>query len=314
MTATEPTFKPYWGKSKHVVLITGAASGIGAALAEMVTRTQKYRVVLTARQKSLSVLRDLYQESENLKIKQLDLTNLSEVSACIDSVVAEWSCVDILVNNAGICFRSVAEQMDADSEFIQMQTNYLGPMALIRSALPIMRERGYGKIVNVSSASGIMGMPTMGSYSASKQALEGASESLWYELKPFGIAVSVVRPGFINSEGHTHTLSPKKAVVANQVQGVYSDFNLFMARFVSLLMTTTYSSSRSVAKKIFKTIESKKPPLWVDATLDSFMLKLLKKIIPDQLFHLVINSFFLRMSNWGKKHSRAHAGKEKSAA
>jgi len=78
-----------------------------------------------------------------------------------------------LINNAGISYRGTVEHMDEASEMHQMNTNYLSPMALIRLALPYMRKRGRGKIINISSVSGMLAMPTMGSYSASKYALKG---------------------------------------------------------------------------------------------------------------------------------------------
>jgi len=89
--------------------------------------------------------------------------------------------------------------MTVADEQLQMQTNYFGPLALIRDLLPSMREKGRGKIINVSSVSGMIAMPTMASYSASKHALKGASEALWYEMKPYGINVSLIQPGFIKS-------------------------------------------------------------------------------------------------------------------
>ncbi|OFZ18194.1 MAG: hypothetical protein A2Z20_11750 [Bdellovibrionales bacterium RBG_16_40_8] len=154
----------------------------------------------------------------------------------------KWKSLDVLINNAGVCFRSVAEQMDAKSELEQMQTNYLGPMMLIRKVLPTMRENGRGKIINVSSAAGLLGMPTMGSYSASKHALEGASESLWHELRPFGINVTVVRTS--------------KSILAEKVSGPFSDFYYYMAKFISMLMGRSDSTSASIAIRIREIIKT----------------------------------------------------------
>lgn len=89
--------------------------------------------------------------------------------------------------------------MTVDDEQTQMQINYFWPMHLIRDWIPAMRERRSGRIINISSAGGMMAMPTMASYSASKFALEGANESLWHELKPWNYKVTLVRLGCINS-------------------------------------------------------------------------------------------------------------------
>ena len=83
-------------------------------------------------------------------------------------------------------------------------------MALVRAALPIMREQRAGKVINVSSVSGMLAMPTMGSYSASKHALEGATEALWYEARPFGITVNLAQLGFVNSDAFKRVVLSKK--------------------------------------------------------------------------------------------------------
>ena len=180
-----------------VVLITGCSSGLGRALAERLIRSNTYRVVVTARDRSFDELKSIFFESPNVLIRKLDVTNDGDIFEVVNEVCCQWGGINVLVNNAGICFRSVVEHMDIHSEMLQLRTNYLGPMSLIRAVLPIMREQGGGRILNVSSVSGMVSMPTMASYSASKHALEGASEALWYESRPYGIKVSLIEPGFI---------------------------------------------------------------------------------------------------------------------
>jgi short-subunit dehydrogenase len=238
-------------------------------------------------------------------ILPLDMVDTEQIHDGVLKVLQRWGRIDVLINNAGVCYRAVTEQMDMESEEIQLRTNYLGPMALIRSVVSVMRENGRGKIINISSVSGVMGMPTMGSYSASKHALEGASESLWYELKPFGINVSVVRPGFINNEGHTHVASASKAKIAEKLSGPYADFYIFMRPFVSALMRISPQTSNTIADKIIKVIKTQNPPLWVNATLDAHLFSLLRWILPESWFHKLINVFFLRAAKWGQGYSRA---------
>ena len=185
---------------KPVVLVTGVSSGIGLALARLLWIRDEYRVVVTAREQSLErIKKESFHNTERFWIRPLDVTSVEQRKQLIEEINREWGAVNILINNAGISYRAVIEHMDDESEFNQMNTNYLGPMALTRLVLPGMRRRGRGKIINISSVSGMLAMPTMGSYSASKYALEGASESLWYELKPLGIRVSLVQLGFIKS-------------------------------------------------------------------------------------------------------------------
>lgn len=155
-------------------------------MARMFSKVEGYRVVLTAREKSILKLRQYFIESQTVMIHPLDVTSVESREALILAIEKNWGGVDILINNAGISYRAVVEHMTDKDEMIQLEKNYLGPMALIRLALRRMREKGQGKIINVSSFSGMLATPTMSSYSASKYALEGAREALWYEMKPLG--------------------------------------------------------------------------------------------------------------------------------
>lgn len=174
----------YWFKRKSassfkpVILVTGGASGIGLAIAELLARQKDYRVVVTAREHSIKKLTQIFKESEKLWLRPLDVTQNDQRERLISEINQKWGGVNVLINCAGISHRSVMEHMSEEDEHRQMETNYFGPIALIRAVFPFMREQGRGKIINVSSVSGILAMPTMASYTASKYALEGASEAL----------------------------------------------------------------------------------------------------------------------------------------
>lgn len=124
---------------------------------------------------------------------------------------ARWGGVDVLVNNAGVAYRAVVEHVTEEDRLRQFGVNFLGPMEMVRLCLPSMRKKRAGRIINVSSVSGMMAMPTMGVYCASKFALEGASEALWYEVKPWNIRVTLVQPGFINSDSFQNTRTTPKS-------------------------------------------------------------------------------------------------------
>lgn len=278
---------------KPVVLITGCSSGIGAALCDKLIKCGEYRVVITARLRTIKLLQKKYDiYHRDVLILPLDLTDYDEIKNTILIVLQKWGRIDVLINNAGICYRTAVEDMDLESELIQLKTNYLGPMALIRYIIPVMREHGAGKIINVSSVSGIVSMPTMGSYSASKHALEGASESLWYELKPFGLNVSVIRPGFIKSDGYRHTSFSSKAILSEKLLGPYIYFYSFMGTLIEKLMNLSVGTPENIADKIIHIIKSKNPPLWNNVTNDAHLFALLRQIVPPFFFHRLM-SFFL---------------------
>lgn len=289
---------------KPVILVTGASSGLGLALAELLYHHPQYRVAITARGFSQKKLRDRFEENENFRIFELDITNEKSRNKCLQAIKQTWSDVDILINNAGISYRSVVEHMTEDDELLQMTTNYFGPLALIRSILPAMREKGRGKIINVSSVSGMLAMPTMASYSASKHALEGASEALWYEMKPYGINVSLIQPGFIKSNSFQNVyFSEKSNPDKLDPQSPYSDYYLSMGPFVEKLMRLSLSTPEAIAQKILYVIQTERPPLWVPVTIDAIIFYYLRKMIPRRWLMPVLFFLLPKSKAWAQDHT-----------
>ncbi|MES2803186.1 MAG: SDR family oxidoreductase [Bdellovibrionota bacterium] len=287
--------------SQKIVLITGCATGLGKALVEILSRNPQYKIIATARSHRLDLLKTQFEQSDNLVVRELDVTNESNVFSLVNEICNMWGRIDVLVNNAGVCYRSVVEHMDRESEMIQLETNYLGPMSLIRSVLPIMREQMNGQIINISSVSGMVSMPTMGSYSASKHALEGATESLWYEAKPYGIKVSLVEPGFINSDSFKNILLPKKAKLSAKLKGPHSEYYKSMSPFVESLMKWAFATPESIARKVERLIEQKNPPLRLRVTLDAVLFSMLRKLMPEFMFHKVMFLLLPGSRLWGHR-------------
>lgn len=284
-----------------IVLITGASSGIGLALARKLWQSD-FRVVATARTSSAS-FSDLQKlkEHERFIICGLDINIAQERIRVIEEVKSKWGEINILVNNAGISFRSVVEQMSEEDELLQIQTNFISPMELTRLVLPGMRKKRSGKIINVSSVGGMMAMPTMGSYSASKFALEGASEALWYEMRPWNIKVTLVQPGFINSSAFSHVYLNEKAKnsIANK-----DDYHLYywnMGEFIEKLMHRAKATSESVAEVVYQTMLKENPPLRVAGTLDAYFFGMLRRILPRPLYHGILYRMLPGVSFWGRK-------------
>lgn len=295
-----------WGDRKTegpVVLVTGCGSGVGYAIAKLLHKKTNFRVIITARSiDSVNKLKEELPESDRFKIIELDITNQSQRDHIIAEVFSLWKAIDILVNNAGISYRSVIEHMDEESELKQLDVNYLSPMALIRLVIPSMRESGFGKIINVSSVSGMVAMPTMASYSASKHALEGATEALWYELRPFGISVSLVQPGFIKSNSFEKVHYSKKAKLSQMLDGPYADYYTNMESFVKKLMHKSRASPEQIAQKILNLMTMENPPLWMPVTHDAQIFFWVRKILPRRIFHIVMYRFLPNVRQWGGKY------------
>lgn len=173
-------------------------------------------------------------------------------------------------------------------------------MALIQLVLPYMRQRRFGHIINVSSVGGMTAMPTMGAYSASKFALEGASESLWYELRPWGVFVSLVRPGFINSDGFKKVQFTEEGVAAlSDPTNPYHQHYLNMGDLVSALMQLTFHTPADVAETIVRLIGHRNPPLRVPGTWDALIFDLLRRLLPARIYHRLLYAGLPRIWEWG---------------
>lgn len=168
------------------VLITGAGTGIGRATAQVLA-ARGHQVVATARRPEAIADLDV---ADRLA---LDVTDDASVAAC----VAAAGEVDALVNNAGITETGPLETYPHDALVRMFETNVFGPMRMVRALVPAMRERGHGVVVNVTSVEGRVAAPLSGAYCGTKHALDALSESLAFEVRPFGIRVVVVQPGYI---------------------------------------------------------------------------------------------------------------------
>jgi NAD(P)-dependent dehydrogenase (short-subunit alcohol dehydrogenase family) len=175
-----------------VVLVTGASSGNGRATAILLAQ-RGYRVFGTSRTPAQSA------PVPGVELLELDVRSDESVRACMAAVLERAGRLDVLVNNAGYELAGALEEVSLDEARAQFETNFFGVVRMVKAALPSMRRRRSGRIVNVSSLAGLSVAPFMGMYSASKFALEGFGEALRHEVRPFGIHVSQIEAGFLNT-------------------------------------------------------------------------------------------------------------------
>jgi short-subunit dehydrogenase len=287
---------------KRVVLITGASTGLGLALVKELVAAQKFHVIATARRSSLHRFEDAgIFETESLWIRPLNVLSKNDRDAVIREAIQRLGGIDVLVNNAGYCLRGVVEQVNETERLKQIDTNFRAPMALIRGVLPHMRKKRSGHIINISSVGGMMAMPTMSIYSASKFALEGATEALWYEVRPWKIKVCLIQPGFINSDSFKNvelTRESRKSI-QDKNNPYYYHYNS-MAPFIARLMRMSPSTPEKIARKIHGVIDSKNPPLRVPATVDAYIFGLLRKLLPRKMYHALMYYSLPKVFRWGE--------------
>ena len=285
---------------QEVVLVTGASIGLGLAIAQVLLGTSR-RLILTARASSMARFAEVgIVESQRVWLRVLDVTDPQQRQAIIDEACERWDGVDVLINNAGISYRSVVEHVQEEERLAQMGINFRAPMELTRLVLPKMRARRYGRIINISSVGGMMAMPTMAVYSASKFALEGASESLWYEARPWGIFVTLVEPGFIHSSSFQKVrLTEMSARSRASESDPYHTHYACMEPFVARMMGLSPSTPKRIAQRVLAIMESRSPPLRASVTPDAMVFDLIRRFLPRRLYHWILYTSLPRIKTWG---------------
>lgn len=233
-------------------LITGCSSGIGRALAIELTR-RGHEVIATAR--NANTLQDLQVT------QRLTLDVISEQS--IAAAVSAAGRIDALVNNAGVGLWGPVEATSQEDLERLFATNVYGPLRMLRAVLPQMRARRQGKIMQVSSVVGRVSGPLVGIYSASKHALDAYSEALRIELAPFGVPVTIVEPGAVES-----------AFASNRHTTTLPDYADTVRRFTQKLTSSRAAaiSSDAVARRLADIIETDAPQLRYVVTDDAVAL------------------------------------------
>jgi len=184
----------------RVALITGCSSGIGYETALMLGRNG-FRTFATMRntKKSDSLQEIIRKEGLDVSIQQLDVNDNASIENTINNIKNEANRIDILINNAGFGLVGFFEDLTLDEIRDQFETNFFGVLNITKKIIPIMRLQKSGTIINISSGAGQVGFPGISAYVSTKFAIEGFSESLTYELLPYGIKVVIIEPGVIKT-------------------------------------------------------------------------------------------------------------------
>ncbi|MBN1537028.1 MAG: SDR family NAD(P)-dependent oxidoreductase [Anaerolineales bacterium] len=194
-------------ESSPVIWITGASSGIGAAAARLFAK-QGYAVVLSARRKERldAFAAEIMSEGGQALAISTDVTRIGDLQVCMEMIAARFNRLDVLLNNAGFGRLKWIDMLDPQGDIeTQIRVNLLGAIFSARVAAPFMIERCRGHIINIASLAGLIGMPTYSVYAATKFGLRGFNEALRRELHPWGIQVSIVYPGGVETEFSQHT-------------------------------------------------------------------------------------------------------------
>ncbi|WNS73548.1 oxidoreductase [Bacillus sp. DTU_2020_1000418_1_SI_GHA_SEK_038] len=246
--------------NRKIAVITGASSGFGLLTAIELAK-KNYDVIATMRDtnKSETLLSEarLNRVKGNITVSQLDVTSQPSIEN-LKQYVEKIGRIDLLFNNAGYASAGFVEEIPIDEYRKQFETNFFGAIAVTQSFLPLMRSQGKGTIINMSSISGRMGFPGMSPYVSSKHALEGWSECLRLEMKPFGVKVVLIEAGSYK----TNIWSSGKHITERSLHEE-SPYYHYMRQIQQYIEngSDSFGDPREVARKITKIAENHQPEL-----------------------------------------------------
>lgn len=264
----------------NTVFITGASSGIGRETAKLFSKNG-WNVIATMRKPELE--KEL-NKMVNVKVLKCDVTETGSIKQAIKEGVEHFGWIDVLINNAGYYTIGVLESATKEQINRQIETNLIGLINSTKEMLPYFRKQRSGTIINISSVAGKTTVPLQTLYHATKWGVEGFSESLQYELRPFNIKVKIIEPGVINTDFYGRSMTVMKDESLNEYS-TYSD------KVVRNLITNGNKGSdpAEVAETIFKAAISSSNKMRYKVGKSTSILAL-RAMLPDCIYHSLINS------------------------
>jgi NAD(P)-dependent dehydrogenase (short-subunit alcohol dehydrogenase family) len=271
----------------NAVLITGCSSGIGRETAKLLAGHGR-TVYATARR--LESIADL--EAWGCKLLELDVTDEDSAKAAVDAVAEAEGAVGVMINNAGINELGAIETVPLDRVRRIFETNLFGMIRMCQLVLPGMRAQGAGRIVNVGSMNGRFTFPGMGTYCATKHAMEAVSDALRHEVRPFGVHVSLIEPGMVKTTfGNTAA-----ADRGHSEDTAYAAYNEKIAETAASWqegsMAKLACGPEDVAEAIQKAVVSTNPRARYMVAPSARLMLGTRKVLPDSAFDAFIRTQF----------------------
>ena len=263
---------------QQVIIITGASSGFGKATAEMLSK-KGYTVYGLCRRQ---------MQDSTIKYRQCDVRNHENIHTVVEQIVAEQGRVDVLINNAGMGIGGALELATEEEIDLQMGTNFMGCVNMCQAVLPYMRRQRAGKIINLSSIGGLMGLPYQGFYSASKFAIEGFTEALSAEVRGFGIRVCMVEPGDF-ATGFTGSRKNSQPTLDDP------DYGPIFKRSLAIIEKEENGGLQPevLARRIVRLVEKKDPPLRnVVANLEQWLSTIIKRVLSGNQMVAILRDYY----------------------
>jgi NAD(P)-dependent dehydrogenase (short-subunit alcohol dehydrogenase family) len=270
--------------SGKVVLLTGATDGLGKAAAILLAE-HGYRVFGTGRSaEKLAALEAIAQKkSLPLEALEMDVSDDDSVRRGVELLRSRAGEIDVLINNAGFAFYLAFEELSLADWHKQFETNVFGVIRVTQAVLPRMRERRQGRIVMMSSVSGLVTGPMQSAYSASKHALEGMSNALRHELHPFGVHTILIEPGYIMSGIQQVALNLAEPYMQNVQHGPYAKLYAGAWNAANTTRAKSKTTPEDCARVILRAIEALHPKPRYGVTQLATIAKWGKRLLTDSM-------------------------------
>ena len=294
-------------KTAKVIVITGCSSGFGLLMAARLS-SRGHCVFATMRDldKRSDLLKEVEKRGGKIELLQLDVVHRESIKQTIDEIKRKAGRIDVLINNAGFGMSGFFEDLSEENIHEQMETNFFGVQNVTRAVLPNMRQQRNGKIINISSVAGLYALPSFGAYNASKWALEGYSESLYYELKPFGIDVCLVEPGTYNTKiFHENARFAKD--FANP-SSPYFELSQFLRQNIDNYLANCRKDPEYIAYLVEKIINTKNPSLRHVPDFQSKVICLTRRFLPFRIYSWLLAKvlfYGFDFKNFGTHHRKS---------
>lgn len=272
---------------KNKILITGCSSGIGKELVGELLNAG-YLVIASMRNADARkniFSKELIKYPDQLFVEELDICNSQHRKNLADFINSKFSGqLDCLINNAGFGVFGALEDFSEEQIRLQIEVNFIGLTMLCKELLPSLRK-AQGRIINISSVLGYSALPLSSMYCASKYALEGLSEALYHELKPFNVKVCLLEPG-----GHQTNFRENMLLAKNYLSETSSYFR-YTQNYCQMLekkINKNGTSVNNISKKVLKLLSSSSPPLRTPSGFDAVSVYWLKKLLPEGIFLMLV--------------------------
>jgi NAD(P)-dependent dehydrogenase (short-subunit alcohol dehydrogenase family) len=277
------------GEKLKTVLITGATDGLGKAAAVLLAE-RGYRVFAAGRSTEKRALLDAWAREKNLALETLDMDVVDDgsVKNGVAAVIAKAGGLDVLINNAGIIYVSTVEDTRMEDWRRQFETNFFGVVRVTQAVLPHMRTRKRGRILMMSSVSGLITPPTHGPYSSSKHAMEGLSNALRLEMYPFGVDVILIEPGYIVTNLANTAAALMEPYAGKIKSGPYAKIYAGAFAGSSSARSKSKTTPEDCARVMLEAIETRRPQPRYGVTPLAKSVKWAKRLLSDRMIDSVI--------------------------